>query len=262
MVFAASGEVSDYDEAKQDGIRAILAQAANVSKAAVVLVIAAGSVTITATIRAPTTSDAVSIASTLSQGIFASTAALEVAFSDGGIEGVAVLEITKAPTLNDESSSSGSVAPWVIALSVLLPALACLALGAFVFMRSKGFVVSPNIPVQEVLRTPTKFLRQQWGAAPKQGPEGAPAAMARAPNDIEDGIPDPVVISYAKTGLKPSAPPSRVLSLSDASGSSHLEELSQRPLPPRAGNVPIQAVMAGEETASEAETYETGSHVA
>ena len=96
--FTVSGDVSDYDEAKQDGIKQVLATAAGVAKTAVELTIASASVKISATITAAAV-DAATTTATLSAGILANSSALESALASGGVSGVVVATITESPAV-------------------------------------------------------------------------------------------------------------------------------------------------------------------
>lgn len=105
--FKAAGDVSDYTNTDTlDGIRAVVAAGAAVPISAVSVSIAPGSVIITTTILVNTADEATSKANMLSSSIFASKAALESALSNGGVENVAVVEITLEPIVSSRSPSS------------------------------------------------------------------------------------------------------------------------------------------------------------
>jgi len=107
VAFTASGDVSDYDTARQDLIKTVLAGEANVAPGAVALTITAASVTISATIAVADEATATSTAASLSSGIFASSSTLETALANGGVT-VTIATIDTAPTVATVGSSSGS----------------------------------------------------------------------------------------------------------------------------------------------------------
>jgi hypothetical protein len=119
--FSAAGDVSDYDEAKQEGIKGVLADAANVPSSAVTLDIKAGSVIITATIAVSDGEAASTVSTALSAGILSSEATLQAAFTAAGVTGVTVEAITAAPSavsLADEGLTTGELAGIAVAGAV------------------------------------------------------------------------------------------------------------------------------------------------
>jgi len=94
--FSASGDVSDYDQATQDGIKTAIASEAAIATTAVSLDISPGSVIITATVAMPAAQAASSV-DALSTGMFSSPSALQTALSAVGVVGVAVEAIQTAP---------------------------------------------------------------------------------------------------------------------------------------------------------------------
>ena len=106
--FRASGEVSEYDAARTASIAAVFAAGAGVPVSAVAVAVEAGSVLITTTITVPEAS-ATAIASALSSTILASPAALQGAFSSGGVSGIYVDAITAAPTVSASPAAGAEV---------------------------------------------------------------------------------------------------------------------------------------------------------
>jgi len=96
--FDASGDVSDYDDARQDGIKAVIADAAGVPASSVLLQVSAGSVVVTSTILI-LADDASTTAASLSAGIFASPAALGSALTAAGVSGVTISAISPPETV-------------------------------------------------------------------------------------------------------------------------------------------------------------------
>jgi len=114
--FTLNGDTSDYGDAARGSIAAALASAASVSAASVSLDITAGSVIVAATIYVASASDASSKASTLANGIFASSSSLETTLNDqftadGVSQNVTVSAINTAPTAaEDTPSNAGTLA--------------------------------------------------------------------------------------------------------------------------------------------------------
>ena len=100
--FTLSGDVSDYDTAKQDAMKSVFASAAGVDASKVTLIIAPASVFVTIAIAVADAAAASSTQSTLSSGILASASSLQGALASGGVAGVTV---QSAPVI---VSSSGA----------------------------------------------------------------------------------------------------------------------------------------------------------
>jgi len=105
--FTLSGDVSDYDTAKQDAMKSVFASAAGVDASKVTLIIAPASVFVTIAIAVADSVAASSTQSTLSSGILASASSLQGALTSGGVAGVTV---QSAPVI-----VSSSVSPSVTA---------------------------------------------------------------------------------------------------------------------------------------------------
>jgi len=88
--FTLSGDVSDYDTAKQDAMKSVFASAAGVDASKVTLLIAPASVAVTVAIAVADAAAASSTQSTLSSGILASASSLQGALASGGVAGVTV----------------------------------------------------------------------------------------------------------------------------------------------------------------------------
>ena len=130
--FAASGDVSDYDDATRAAIKAVIATEAQIAMSTVTLDIRAGSVIITATITMPASSADVA-KSRLVMGVFADPVSLQArsfhpsvglplptihpspcsnphphqaAFIDGGVGNITILEISSPPALSIDGAPS------------------------------------------------------------------------------------------------------------------------------------------------------------
>ena len=109
IVFAVSGDVIDYDAARQLVIKEVLASNAGVEQGAVHLTIVGGSVVIRAEIRVASESEAVqAVASLLDAGILSSARALHDALIGRGLTGVTV---TSTPTIRNYIISPPSLSP-------------------------------------------------------------------------------------------------------------------------------------------------------
>ena len=95
--FVASGDVSDYDAAKQSTIASVVASAVGVAASDVAITVQAASVRITVQVHFPSSPAASAAVETLSTGIFHDPAALEAALAAGGVSGVSVAAIMSSP---------------------------------------------------------------------------------------------------------------------------------------------------------------------
>lgn len=139
--FTASGDVTDYDEGKKNGIAQVIADAVGVEQSEVTITIAVGSVIVTAVI-ATTTMAASSTVSTLSNGICASPSALTTALIDGGISGVNVGEITAVSSSTRMTSSPVATTNNSIVVPVIAGAAAfvvlSLGVGVLICLRRRN----------------------------------------------------------------------------------------------------------------------------
>ena len=94
-------------EAKQDAIKAVIAAEAGVDVSYVQLTIAAASVSITVRITVPV-AGASNTVSTLTDGIFSNTTALETALAAGGVPGLTVAAIPALPVLPCDRPCAGA----------------------------------------------------------------------------------------------------------------------------------------------------------
>ena len=108
--FSASGDVSDYDQARQDGIKIAVATEAGVAVTAVSLDISPGSVIITATIAVPAGLASSSVGA-LSAGMFSSPGALQTALGSTGVLGITIEAIQTAPSIVSSLSADGEASP-------------------------------------------------------------------------------------------------------------------------------------------------------
>jgi len=153
--FEASGDVSDYDDARQDGIKAVISDAAGVPSSSILLQISSGSVLVTSTILL-LADDASSTAATLSAGIFASPAALGSALSAAGVSGVTISAISQPETvsLSPPPSSPPPDSPQASSNDVAVIAgaaggaaggvLVIMAVGFYIYRRSSTPKVMPS----------------------------------------------------------------------------------------------------------------------
>ena len=101
LVLRASGDVSDYDSTKLEGVRQGIASAAGVPASAVQVAVAAGSVVLTATITPPNGMASTSV-----------TASLATAMPDAqSASGVLSITVTAAPTISVAAAPTVAAAP-------------------------------------------------------------------------------------------------------------------------------------------------------
>jgi len=134
--FKAAGDVSDYeDPGIIEGIRAVIAEEADVPISSVEILVSSGSVIITAIITVETQTAGL-VEDKLSMGIFANASVLEHALTHGGVA-VVVAEITIPPATTILSpsappaapaseSSTAVIASVIVALSVVVTFGLCL----------------------------------------------------------------------------------------------------------------------------------------
>lgn len=124
--FTLSGDVADYDSAKQKAIRTVFALAAGANATDVTLSIAPASVALALVIAASDAAAASSIQSTLSAGILSSPSSLLAALEAGGVSGVTVESAIRV-TMTSRSGETERMRNVLIGIAVALVAACALA---------------------------------------------------------------------------------------------------------------------------------------
>lgn len=157
--FIAAGDLADFDAARRESIRSVIAAEARVAPREVELLITSASVRITAEITVATELAAAAAAASLSAGAFSSAAALQAAFDTGGVA-IQVERISAAPQYggdepggeivsasNDALRSDGSDQHSVVAIVCVTVAAVFVLTGAIAVV----VVIRTGVPLRKLL---------------------------------------------------------------------------------------------------------------